>query len=109
MSHKKVWEFLVGWMSRLKFALNSSLTIWLDSNFARIFLNQDVGVNSPQPQPIDGIAGAQAAPWVDSAPRAMQVVFRHDAIDMTLPLCRNRQERGCNPPFSRRLIQITTR
>ena len=33
MSHKKVWEFLVGWMSRF----NSSLMIWLDSNFARVF------------------------------------------------------------------------
>ena len=51
--------------------LNSSLMIWLDSNFARVFLNQDVEVSSSQPQPIDGIAGAQAAPWVDSAPRAV--------------------------------------
>ena len=80
--------------------LNSSLMIWLDSNFARVFLNQDVGVSSPQPQPIDGIAGAQAAPWVDSAPRAVQVVFRHGAIDLMPLLCRNRQERRCNPPFS---------
>jgi hypothetical protein len=79
--------------------------IWFDSNFARVFLNQDVGVSSPQPQPIDGIAGAQAAPWVDSAPRAVQVVFKHGAIDLMLLLCRNRQERGCNSPFSPRLIQ----
>jgi hypothetical protein len=83
--------------------LNSSLMIWLDSNFARVFLNQDVGVSSPQPQPIDGIAGAQAALWDDSAPRAVQVVFRHGAIDLMPLLCRNRQERRCNPPFSTRM------
>jgi hypothetical protein len=82
--------------------LNSSLMILLDSNFARVFLNQDVEVSSPQPQPLDGIASAQATPWVpwvDSAPRAVQVVFRHCAIDLMLLLCQNRQERGCNPPF----------
>ena len=90
-------------------ALNSSLMIWLDSNFARVFLNQDVEVSSPQPQPIDDIAGVQAAPWVDSAPRAVQVVSRHGAIDLMSLLCRNRQERRCNPPFSPRLIQIRTR
>jgi hypothetical protein len=28
-----------------------------NSNFARVFLNQDVGMTSPQPQPIDDIAG----------------------------------------------------
>ena len=67
------------------------------------FLNQDVAVTSPQPQPIDDIAGAQAAPWDDSAPRAVQVVFRHGAIDLMPLLCRNRQERRCNPPFSPRL------
>ena len=77
--------------------------IWLDSNFACVFLNRDVGVSSPQPQPIDGIAGAQAAPWVDSAPRAVQVVFRHGAIDLMPLLCRNCQERRCNPPFSTRM------
>ena len=57
--------------------LNLSLIIWLDSNFALVFLNQDVGVTSPQPQPIDDIAGMRAAPWDDSPPRAVQVVSRH--------------------------------
>ena len=80
--------------------LNSSLMIWLDSNFARVFLNQDVEVSSPQPQPIDDIAGMRAAPWDDSPPRAVQVVSRHGAIDLMPLLCRNRQERRCNPPFS---------
>ena len=80
--------------------LNSSLMIWLDSNFARVFLNQDVGVSSPQPQPIDDIAGMRAAPWDDSPPRAVQVVSRHGALDLVPLLCRNRQERRCNPPFS---------
>jgi hypothetical protein len=48
--------------------------IWLDSNFARVFLNQDVEASSPQPQPIDdiaGMAGMRAAPWDDSPPRAV--------------------------------------
>ena len=71
-----------------------------DSNFARVFLNQDVEVSSPQPQPIDDIAGMRAAPWDDSPPRAVQVVSRHRAIDLMPLLCRNRQERRCNPPFS---------
>ena len=88
--------------------LNSSLMIWLDSNFARVFLNQDVGVSSPQPQPIDDIAGVRAAPWDDSAPRAVQVVFRHGAIDLMPLLCRNRQERRCNPPFSTRMSMRKT-
>jgi hypothetical protein len=83
--------------------------IWLDSNFARVFLNQDVEVSSPQPQPIDDIAGVRAAPWDNSAPRAVQVVFRRGVLDLMPLLCRNRQERRCNPPFSPRLIQITTR
>jgi hypothetical protein len=60
-------------------------------------------VSLPQPQPIDGIPGAQVALWVDSAPRAVQVVFRHGAIDLMPLLCRNRQERRCNPPFSTRM------
>ena len=104
MSHK-VWEFLVGWMSRF----NSSLMIWLDSNFARVFLNQDFEVSSPQPQPIDDIAGMRAAPWDDSPPRVVKVASRHRAIVLMPLLCRNRQKRRCNPPFSPRLIQITTR
>ena len=60
-------------------------------------------MSSPQPQPIDDIAGVRAAPWDDSAPRAVQVVSRHGAIDLMPLLCRNRQERRCNPPFSPRL------
>ena len=56
-----------------------------NSNFALVFLNQDVEVRSPQPQPIDDIAGVRAAPWVDSAPRAVQVISRHRAIDL-IPL-----------------------
>ena len=86
--------------------LNSSLMIWLDSNFARVFLNQDVGVSSPQPQPIDDIAGVRAAPWDDSPPRAVQVVSRHGALDLMPLLCRNRQERRCNPPFSTRMSRL---
>jgi hypothetical protein len=66
-------------------------------------------VSSPQPQPIDDIAGVRAAPWDNSAPRAVQVVFRRGVLDLMPLLCRNRQERRCNPPFSPRLIQITTR
>ena len=42
-------------------------------------------MTSPQPQPIDDIAGMRAVPWDDSAPRAVQVVFRHDALDL-MPL-----------------------
>ena len=76
-----------------------------NSNFARVFLNQDVEVSSPQPQPIDDIAGMRAAPWDDSPPRAVQVVSRHRAIDLMPLLCRNRQERRCNPPFSPQLTQ----
>ena len=86
--------------------LNSSLMIWLDSNFARVFLNQDVRVSSPQPQPIDDVAGVRAAPWDDSAPRAVQVVSRHRArraIDLMPLLYRTCQERRCNPPFSTRM------
>ena len=86
--------------------LNSSLMIWLDSNFARVFLSQDVGVSSPQPQPIDYIAGVRAVPWDNSAPRAVQVVFRHGALDLMPRLCRNRQERRCNPPFSTRMSRL---
>ena len=79
MSHKKVWEFLVGWMMRF----NSSLMIWLDSKLCSPQpLNQDVEVTSPQPQPIDDIAGMRAAPWGDSPPRAVHVVSRHRAIDL---------------------------
>ena len=80
-----------------------------NSNFARVFLNQDAEVSSPQPQPIDGIAGMRAAPWDDSTPHAVQVVSKHRVIDLMPLLCRNRQERRCNPPFSPRLIQINTR
>ena len=71
-----------------------------NSNFARVFLNQDAEVSSPQPQPIDDIAGIRVAPWDDSPPRAVQVVSRHRAIDLMPLLCRNLQERRCNPPFS---------
>ena len=71
-----------------------------NNNFARVFLNQDVAVSSPEPQPIDDMAGMRAVPWDDSPPRAVQVVFRHGAIDLMPLLCRNRQERRCNPPFS---------
>ena len=77
-----------------------------NSNFARVFLNQDVEVSSPQPQPIDDIAGMRAAPWDDSPPRAVQVVSRHRAIDLVPLLCRNRQERRCNPPFSTRMSRL---
>ena len=56
----------------------------------------------PQPQPIDDIAGVRAAPWDNSAPRAVQVVCRHGALDLMPRLRRNRQERRCNPPFSPR-------
>ena len=82
-----------------------------NSNSARVFLNQDVAVSSPQPQPIDDIAGMRAVPWGGSPPRAVQVASRHGAIDRYLMplLCRNRQEQRCNPPFSPRLIQINTR
>ena len=73
--------------------LNSSLMVWLDNNCLICLLNQDVAVSSPQPQPIDDIAGMRAVPWVDSPPRAVQVVFRHGAIDL-MPLL---------PPFSPRL------
>ena len=58
-----------------------------NSNFARVFLNQDVEVSSPQPQPIDDVAGVRAAPWDDSAPRAVQVISRHRAIDLIPLLC----------------------
>ena len=71
-----------------------------NSNFARVFLNQDVEVSSLQPQPIDDIAGMRAAPWDDSPPRAVQVVCKHRDIDLMPLLCRNHQERRCNPPFS---------
>ena len=87
-------------------ALNSSLMIWLDSNLARVFLNQDVRVSSPQPQPIGDVAGVRAAPWDDSAPRAVKVVFRHGAIDLMPLLYRKRQERRCNPPFSTRMSML---
>ena len=80
-----------------------------NSNFARVFLNQDVKVSSPQPQPIDDIAGMRAAPWDDSPPRAVQVVSRHRAIDLMPLLCRNRQERRCNPPFSELTAQVVSR
>ena len=60
-------------------------------------------MTSPQPQPIDDIAGMRAVPWDDSAPRAVQVVFRHGAIDLMPLLCGKRQERRCNPPFSTRM------
>ena len=86
--------------------LNSLLMIWLDSNFARVLLNQDVGVTSPQPQPIDDVAGVRAAPWDDSVPRAVQVVSRHRAIDLMPLLYRTRQERRCNPPFSTRMSML---
>jgi hypothetical protein len=98
MSHKKVWEFLAGWMSRF----NSSLMIWLDSKLCRMF-ESGCRVTSPQPQPIDDIAGMRAVPWDHLPPRAVQVVFRHGAIDLMPLLCRNRQERRCNPPFSTRM------
>jgi hypothetical protein len=58
-----------------------------NSNFARVFLNQDVEVSSPQPQPIDDIASMRAVPWGDSGPRAVQVVCRHGVIDLMPLLC----------------------
>jgi hypothetical protein len=79
-----------------------------NSNFARVFLNQDVEVSSPQPQPIDDIAGMRTAPWDDSPPRAVQAVPRHRAIDLMPLLCRNRQERRCNPPFSELTTQVVS-
>ena len=69
-------------------------------------MHQDVGVSSPQPQPIDDIAGMRAAPWDNSPPRAVQVVSRHGALDLVPLLCRNRQERRCNPPFSDQNAQM---
>ena len=44
-------------------------------------------VSSPhaQPQPIDDIADMRAIPWGNSAPRAVQVVFRHGALGL-MPL-----------------------
>ena len=63
-------------------------------------------MSSPQPQPIDDIAGMRAVPWDDSPPRAVQVVCRHGAIDLMPLLCRNRQERRCNPPFSTRMSMV---
>ena len=47
-------------------------------------------MSSSQPQPIDGIAGVRPAPWDDSAPRVVQVVSRHRAIDLMPLLCRKR-------------------
>ena len=70
--------------------------------FARIFLNQDVAVSSPQPQPIDDLAGMQAVPWDGSPPRAVQVVSRHGAIGLMPLIFQKRQERRCSPPFSPR-------
>ena len=69
-------------------------------------LFEDVEVTSP---PIDDIAGMRAAPWDDSAPRAVQVVSRHRAIDLMPLLCRNRQERRCTPPFSELATQVVFR
>jgi hypothetical protein len=66
-------------------------------------------VTSPQPQPIDDIAGMRAVPWDHLPPRAVQVVFRHGAIDLMPLLCRNRQERRCNPPFSELTTQVVSR
>ena len=68
-------------------------------------------MTSPQPQPIDDIAGVQAAPWDDSAPRAVQVVSRHRAIDLMPLLCRCSAENVKNDGAftSARLIQINTR
>ena len=43
-----------------------------NSMFARIFWNQDVAVSSPQPQPIDDIAGMRAVLWDNSAPCIVQ-------------------------------------
>ena len=34
-------------------------------------------MSSPQPQPIDDIAGVRAVPWDDSAPRAVQVSIQY--------------------------------
>ena len=57
-------------------------------------------MSSPQPQPIDDIAGMRAVPWAwgGSAPRAVKVVLRRGALDLMPLLCRNRQERRCSPP-----------
>ena len=87
--------------------LNSSLMIFLIDNVARVFLKQDVGVSSPQPQPNDGIAGVRAVPWDDSAPRAVQVVSRHRTIGLMPLLCRKRQERRCTPRSSRGSLCLT--
>ena len=64
-----------------------------NGNLARVFANQDVDVSSPQPQPIDDIAGMRAAPWDESPPCDVQVVSRHRAIDPMPLLYRNCQER----------------
>ena len=58
-----------------------------NSKFARVLLNQDAEVGSPQPQPIDDIASMQTVPLDDSGPCAVQVVSRDRAIDLMPLLC----------------------
>ena len=69
-------------------------------------LNSWLVVWSPRPERIDNVAGMRTAPRHNSAPCTVQVVCRHGALDLMPPLCPNRQERRCNPPFSTRMSRL---
>ena len=49
------------------------------------FSNQDVVVSSPQPEPIDDIAGMRPAPPGREAPCDVQLRYRYGARDLMLP------------------------
>ena len=78
------------------------------SLFFSRFLNSWLVVWSPRPERIDNVAGMRTAPRDNSAPCTVQVVCRHGALDLMPPLCPNRQERRCNPPFSTRMSRLTS-
>ena len=78
----------------------------VESSFFLTVLNSWLVVWSPRPERIDNVAGMRTAPRHNSAPCTVQVVCRHGALDLMPPLCPNRQERRCNPPFSTRMSRL---
>jgi hypothetical protein len=93
--------------------LNSCISLrqshFQKKTFGQLFftvLNSWLVVWSPRPERIDNVAGMRTAPRHNSAPCTVQVVCRHGALDLMPPLCPNRQERRCNPPFSTRMSRL---
>ena len=72
------------------------------------FSNQDVVVSSPQPEPIDDIAGMRPAPPGREAPCDVQVRYRYGARDLMLPSHRMLSSDGATPRSHGRELILKT-